>query len=358
MNKNKIILLTDSLGGGGAQRQLVGLAKMLHFDNKHVEVCTYFNNNFFKKDLDALGIINTVIPRSESKLTRIFAILKYIKKQKPRCVIAYQETPSLIAALCRCLGCRYKLLVSERNTTQRIGWNEMIRFFLYRWADAIVPNSYTQEKFLLEHYPYLKNKVSTVTNFVDLNKFKPSNHSLRIVPKILVVASIWPPKNTKGFIEACKILNKRGVKYQVDWYGKYETSSTYCTECENLLKEHSIANVHLLPKTYQIVEKYKDADFFCLPSFYEGTPNVLCEAIACGLPVICSDVCDNPIYVQEGKNGFLFDPANPQDIANKIEHLLALKAELYRSYSKHSRAIAEEKLSEKVFFNKYLKLII
>ena len=147
------------------------------------------------------------------------------------------------------------------------------------------------------------------------------------------------------------------MRYEVDWYGKYDTSTSYCKECEELLRDYNISNVHLLHKTNQILEKYKDADVFCLPSFYEGTPNVLCEAIACGLPIVCSRVCDNPIYVQEGKNGFLFDPANPQDVANKIEKILTINPEQYVSYSQYSRVIAEKKLSQNVFYAKYLQLL-
>lgn len=40
-------------------------------------------------------------------------------------------------------------------------------------------------------------------------------------------------------------------------------------------------------------------DYFCLPSFHERALRVLCEAISCGLPVVCSGVCDNLIYVRK-----------------------------------------------------------
>ena len=110
-------------------------------------------------------------------------------------------------------------------------------------------------------------------------------------------------------------------------------------------------------KSKNIKEKYQEADIFCLPSFYEGTPNVICEAISVGLPVVCSNVCDNSIYVHDGKNGLLFDPQNPSDIAEKIKALINMGDNEYLGMRRECRAIAEELLSPSVFLKKYQELI-
>ena len=110
-------------------------------------------------------------------------------------------------------------------------------------------------------------------------------------------------------------------------------------------------------KTTHIKEVYQDADYFCLPSFYEGTPNVICEAMACGLPVVCSDVSDNSRYVKEGENGFLFDPNDTSSIVSAFERIFVLSTEDNDSFRFRSRKIAEQKLSKEVFINSYIKLI-
>ena len=353
----KILLFTDSLGAGGAQRQLVGLAELLKDHKYSVKVCTYHNINFYKRIIDENKIVCDTIYR-KNYILRIIAISKYLKKENPNWVIAYQESPSLIACLAKLFGGRFKLIVSERNTTQYIGINERIRFFLYRIADKIVPNSHSQEKFLVEHYPWMNDKIQTITNFVDLYKFSYHPKKCNEKPLIVVAASVWPPKNTLGLIEAVRILSEKKYSFKIEWYGIVKGHEEYLNKCNELIDKYNLQNfIELLPKTNNIQEKYKSCDYFCLPSFYEGTPNVICEAMASGLPIVCSDVCDNSIYVKEDYNGFLFDPNNPIDIANNIENLLLLPIEKYNTMCKNSREIAEELLSEENFVKKYITLI-
>ncbi len=354
----KIILFTDSLGAGGAQRQLVGLATFLRQVGYSVKVCTYYDLDFYKSTLDDNQIPNELIPGVDSGKGRILAVRAYFKRENPNWVIAYQETPSLLACAAKILGCNYMLIVSERNTTQNIGMNERVRFFLYRWADAIVPNSYTQSDFLLSHYPWMKSKLTTISNFVDLKRFEFSSRHRRKKPLIVVAASIWPPKNTVGLIRAVKILKDRRASFRIEWYGIVDVSNDYLAQSQKLIKELELEDyINLLPKSKQIQEKYKDCDYFCLPSFYEGTPNVICEAMSCGRPVICSKVCDNPVYVAEDENGFLFDPKKPVSIADTIQRALQISDEKYLSYCSKSREKAERLLSGFFFVDKYITII-
>ena len=354
----KILLFTDSLGAGGAQRQLVGLAIMLKEKGYDVKVSTYYDIDFYKKQLDDAGVPNELIPGADNTKKRILAVRSYFKKEHADWVIAYQETPSLVACAAKVLGCNYKLMVSERNTTQVVGMNERVRFFLYRWADAIVPNSYSQEKYLAEHHPWMKRKLKTITNFVDLEHFNFVERKKRDVPEIAIAASIWEPKNTLGFIDAVTDLAKKSFKFHVSWYGKTESNIEYFNKCQSKIEDYGVQEyIELKEKTKQIKTVYQTADFFCLPSFYEGTPNVICEAISTGLPVACSDVCDNSIYVHEGVNGFLFNPLDTASIANAFEKMLYVDSTEYAKLSARSRAIAEEKLSQASFKNEYIEII-
>lgn len=354
----KILLFTDSLGAGGAQRQLVGLACMLANNGYQVKFLTYYNYDFYKHVLDSNNIENIVLSNAINPINRLLKVRNYIKSYAPDWVIAYQETPSLIACVAKLLGCNSKLLVSERNTTQKITFKDKIRFTFYRLADRIVPNSYTQAELLSKNYPWMKDRLQTITNFVDLNKFIFKIGELNNPPLIIVVSSIWPPKNTIGMIEAVRILVSLGYNFNIKWYGLVDDQVEYVSKCLNLIEEYKLNEyICLLPKIKNIEDKYKECNFLCLPSFYEGTPNVICEAIASGRPVICSDVCDNKRYVHEGVNGFLFNPKDSNDIAKSIVKALQLSTDNYMEMCKKCRKIAEELLDEMTFFEQYNAII-
>lgn len=354
----KIILFTDSLGAGGAQRQLVGLGIMLKNAGYDITVATYYDIDFYRSQLEDAGVRNVLVPKAADSKKRIMAVRSFFKKEQPDWVIAYQETPSFVACVAKILGGKFRLIVSERNTTQHIGRYERVRFFLYRWADAIVPNSYTQGEFLASHYPWMKKKLTTISNFVDLTQFSYVKKKKRKIPEIAVAASIWSSKNTLGFVDAIKILVNRGFKFHVSWYGKSESNLDYFNLCQQKIVKYDLQSyIELKDKTKQIKQVYQNADFFCLPSFYEGTPNVICEAMSCGCPVICSSVCDNSIYVEDGDNGFLFDPHNPKSMAESIGRALLVTDYEYAYLSNQSRNRAERLLSEKTFLDKYIKII-
>ena len=357
----RILLYTDSLGAGGAQRQLCGLAVLLKERGYQVDVATYCNIDFYKEDLDSNLVNNVVLESSNGLFSRINSLYKYIKTTKPQVVISYQETPSLISSCVRFLGLKFYLIVSERSTTQKIGLRERLRFLLYRWANKIVPNSFTQAKFLSDHYLWMRKRIKTIPNYVDLQHFA-FNPSLfldnNIVPQIAIAASIWPVKNTLRFIEAMRILKDRNVLCHVKWYGYTIANQDYFNIALNLIREYQLEEyIELLPKTQNIRDVYRQCHFLCLPSIYEGTPNVIAEAMATGRPILCSKVCDNPRYVVESVNGYLFDPYNPEDIAEQIIRGLSVSEQEYNQMCQESRKRAEEMLSMDIFINKYIEIL-
>ena len=355
----RILCLIDSLGPGGAQRQLVGLATFLKERGYDVIVATYHDNRFYVDQLLTAGVPYVYLKKAERSMTRIWHIARYIRKVKPDAVISYLETPSICTCVAKLFNHKFKLIVSERNTTQHTGRNEKIRFNLFRFADYVVPNAFAQEDYIKSTFPKLKNKVVTIPNFVDLDHFVPADRrSRRDIPEILIAATIWASKNTLGFIDAVAQLKEKGCKFHINWYGKDKTHLDYFAQCNEKIKHLGVDDcIELKEKTTKIKDAYQDANYFCLPSFYEGTPNVICEAMACGLPVACSDVCDNSKYVEEGVNGALFDPKDAEGTGNAIARLLSLSDADYNNYCRKSRQLAEEKLSKEKFVESYIKLI-
>jgi len=356
---SRILCLIENLGSGGAERQLTGLAVMLKQQGFDVEVWYYVKNEFYLPYLQENGVIGRYMPEAKSAKKRFFALRKHIKDYHPDTIISYSSSPSMIACVLKRFGAKFRLVVSERNTTQKLTRSEKLRFFCYHWADVLVPNSHSQAKFIDDHFPELSSKMKVITNFVETEKFKPAEE---VIPSheethMVCVGRLMPQKNLLRFIEAVGKLVATGYKLHVDWFGQ-DLKDAYSAECHKAIQERHLEQrfvFHAPSSTIQ--EEYQKAEVFCLPSLYEGFPNVLCEAMSCGRPVLCSRVCDNPSIVQEGENGLLFDPLNIDDMVTTIESYLELSQVKKNEMGVKSREIAIGLFSENTFINNYLELL-
>lgn len=355
----RILLFIDILGPGGAQRQLVGLAAYLKEKGYDVAIMTYYEHLFFTPFLKEHGVRTICVRGANSFFSKVSLIGKAIKAESPDWLISYIEGPSIIACILKMLGAKWKLAVSERNTTLKNNFREWRRFNIFRVADCVVTNSYSQQDFVNKHYSFLSPKVNTIINFVDIDYFKCKRQRVICEKKnIIIVSSINPHKNGLGLVRAVRLLADKTPNFHIQWYGLGPNKNPYGDQCKELIRELNVQDyLELLQRTSQIRDRYCEADILCLPSYYEGTPNVICEAMACGLPIVCSDVCDNGRYVVEGENGFLFDPSSPEDIADKLLSSISMNADQYLSYSRLSRLKAEQQFSKRRFTEQYIDLI-
>lgn len=355
----RILCLIENLGSGGAERQLSGLAVMLKQYGHEVFVGYYVNKDFYLPYLKENGVKALFFADASSSRKRFFALRKHIREIKPDTIITYSAAPSMIACVLKLTGGNFHLVVSERNTTQILTLRERLRFFCYRWADVIVPNSQSQANFIRKHYANLYGKVKVITNYVDINKFSPSESSLceHEPVKMICVGRMMPQKNIPRFIEAISRVRNDGYKIKVDWYGQ-DLQDAYSKECHDAISNYRLEGTfEFCPPSTNIQDVYRESDVFCLPSLFEGFPNVLCEAMSCGLPVICSRVCDNPNIISEGENGLLFNPLNIDDMAATIENFLVLSFDLKKKMGAKSRDIAVSLFSQDAFIKKYISIV-
>lgn len=350
----KILLLIESLGSGGAERQLVGLASQLKIMGNNVFVVTYEHKDFYASTLIKNGINYKEVAVGKSIFTRVFAIWKCIRGFNPCFIISFSRASSIIACALKLFNKKSNVLVSERNTTQVLSFSEKLKFFLYRYSDIIVPNSYSQETFIKKNYPRLANKCVVINNFVDIDVFNtPKNRTIDL-NRILVVARVSQQKNVLGFIKALATIKKYNPELTVDWYGD-QSDEPYYNNCVSFINNNNLSeSFHFHKPATNINKIYRDYSVFCLPSYYEGYPNVVCEAMSSGLVILCSDVCDNSRIVKSGENGFLFDPRNEQSIVDAFNCLFAQKPDEIRRIMSHNREQMVLNNSIESFTQKYL----
>lgn len=356
----KILCLIDTLGlDGGAERQMAGLAGMLHKHGYNVCLATYHKHDYNEILKENYGIESVHIKSGSNALSKLWAVRKFIKNGKFDIVIAYKDGATIIASLIKLFGLNSKLIVSERNTTTKLTLRERIKFFLYRQADAIVPNSYSQGKFIGQNYPNLACKVNVITNFTDINEFSPAeNDPNHECTHILVTARIAPQKNVIRFLNVVSKIKEQKLPIKITWYGDLSVLKDYGKEVIEIYQQQGLTDIlDFKGITKNITDAYRQCDIFCLPSLHEGFPNVVCEAMSCGKPILCSNVCDNPYIIEDGVNGWLFNPVDEDDIFVKIKNASMHKRARLNKIGLHNRKIAEKKFSRETFITDYINLI-
>lgn len=363
MNKTKKILcLIDTLGMGGAERQMIGVALFLKQKGYKVDLVTYYGHDFYAGLVEKYGLKSVTLHVKDNKWSKLQAVKRYIKASGGYdWVIAYKTGPAVIACMLKMLGAKFHLIVSERNTNQSISRGDKQKFFFYRWADYVVPNAYSQELFIKQNFKSLSSKIVTITNFTDTEHFNPVAFIANKKINIMTAARVAKQKNIQNYLEAIKRLKEEGYASRVhfDWYGDVQPGEEmYGDTCYRSRVELGVEDmIDFHPATRNIVTHYQSCDIFCLPSIYEGFPNVVCEAMSCGKPIVCSRVCDNPHIVQENVNGLFFNPEDVNSIYKGLKQMIEMSMDERMKYGIKSREIAETLFSKEAFVQKYIRLV-
>lgn len=355
----RILLITESLGSGGAERQICGLAAMLTAKGYECRLITYSDQHFYEEYLLKNKVDYEYVPSLLKKETRIIKLIKYFKQYRPTTIISY--LPSVNKSCClAAMFYKCRLIVSERNNNTSVTRADKILFNLYRIADFVVPNSYTQGEFIRKNFPFLNKKIVPIINFVDVNRFIPKEKNKRDCGTLhfVTMARFAPQKNCILFLEVVRKVKEMGLNVHFDWFGNKNFNRVYYDKIESIYKTLDIDDyLTLHDATQDIVEKYQDADVFILPSLFEGYPNVIIEAMCCELPVICSNVFENRYIVKEGENGFLFNPVNVDEIVASIRKMTELSPEQRKIIGKANRSVCLNRNSQAIFIEKYESLI-
>ena len=181
------------------------------------------------------------------------------------------------------------------------------------------------------------SKIHLIYHGVDVARFRPLTFaptraatfeaSLPKPPLILSVGRLVAKKGHPFLIQACQILKQKGHHFVCDIYG----TGPLRTELEKLVQQLDVEDCVSLQGARtqeELVAIYQAAHVFVLAPFIledgdrDGLPNVLLEAMACGLPVIASDISGIPELITNNETGLLVAPRDVSGLASALERML------------------------------------
>jgi glycosyltransferase involved in cell wall biosynthesis len=351
------LVVVDHLGLGGAQRQVVELARGLKARGHGVDIFIYFPQYRFFRAL----VEEHQIPIHEYRKGKGFSVgvvrqlRSLLRGGKFDVVVSYLNSPNVYTELASALVQHAAtVIVSERcsHHDDKSALVSITRRLLHALSDCVVTNSETHAVWLKRKW-WLTHKVACIYNGLDLGARDPA----RVVPgggaqlRLLAVGRVCPQKNVTGLIVALEIFRwEHGYVPRISWVGKREggrEGRRYERQVNELLSglPEVSRQWRWLGEQPDMGQLLREHDALIHPSLYEGLPNAVCEALGAGMPVLISNVCDHPLLVADNERGFVFDPSEPRSIAGAIGKLVHLNPGAWRNFCANARRYAEENLS-------------
>ena len=338
----KIQFLTRSLGCGGAERQLVLMAKALARTHQ-VEVVTFYSgDNHFADDQALAPLLHSLNKRGRwDVLPFVARFVRHVRQTRPDVVYAFMGPASLVALTARMAAPGTRVVWGIRSSNMaldRYDWLaarlRRLECRLSRFADLLISNSQAGRDQALAD-GFVNRRILVIDNGIDTSVFQrrpgaPDALARRLglppgTPLVGTMARIDPMKGYEVFLQAAERLHQAmpQVHFVAGGAGAADYAATLRAQAQALgLERH----VHWLGQVDDVSALYSAFDLYTSASvFGEGFSNSVGEAMACGAPCVVTDVGDAARIV--GETGTVVPAGNAQALADGWRQILALPVE-------------------------------
>jgi glycosyltransferase involved in cell wall biosynthesis len=356
----KILFLMRSMAVGGTQRQVTVLCRELLRRGHEVTVLLYYTGEPLDAELRERGarIIDLKKRGRWHNFSFLMRLIWAVRTEKPDVVYAHLPLPNLLALLLRYVGngCAVACGVRASDMNQpKLDWlmhlSAQLERRLVRHADVVIVNSRTGARYLrgdreLPNLVLIENGIETESFSFDESGRRRMRSTWQLpdeTPVIGCVARLDPMKDHVTLLRAFALLRNSYPEARLICVGTMVES--YASELMGLARQLQIDSaVRWIERESQLRDLYSAFDALCLSSVSEGFPNVLAEAMACGVPCVATDVGDASRILSSAD--FLVPPRDPDSLARALAGALAqgrtfseLRTEkIGREFSVHSLA--------------------
>lgn len=307
-------------------------------------------------------------------LRLLLCFIKIYKKLKPVAALHFNNKPdiygSMAASLCSIpsfnnitgLG----VVAEKKGLTAKIVYTMYKAAFFPKKAFVFFQNKNDRDFFILKSLCNPGKTEVIPGSGVDIDFFRPDyeggNNNISAVPNT---------ENGVRFLFSGRLLTTKGCGDFIEAAAAVKTE--YPTACFDLIGEHDSSNPIYIPEkqleeavkngtvtwhglTEDVRPYIKQADCVVLPSYYrEGVPRVLLEAAAMGKALIAADSPGTKEPVEEGINGYLCQPADPENLEEKMKKYISLPIIEKKRMGEASRNIAETRFADTIVAEAYIK---
>lgn len=192
---------------------------------------------------------------------------------------------------------------------------------------------------------------------INISAFQPNGYMKNEDFTFILIARLLIDKGVEEFVEAVRILKKKGLKARFLVFGNIEANHKRAISIDKVSAWAKEGIIEYMGVTDNIKEQVGHSDCVVLPSYREGTPRTLLEGGSMAKPLIATDVPGCNDVVINGFNGLLCKAKNSKHLAAKMEQLMSLPAAEIDTMGQNSRKLIVEKYDENIVIDKYQSAI-
>lgn len=339
----RLAFLIRDLGHGGAQRQLVTLAKALAARGGFEVTVVHFYPGFFEQELNAAGVQTRCVgKRHRWDLLGFFArLLGVFRELRPHVIHGYLHESNLMALLLKPWCGFPKIFWGIRDSqTDADTWGVLgklsfrLNCLLSGYADGIIANSRAGRHCYLGH-GYPRRGFEVVPNGIDIQRFAlrgkvPAGNTFTLIGRL------HPMKDHATFLKA--LAEVPAAEGRIIGNG----DAAYAREMKSLAARLGVdSRVSWEPARDDLPSLYPTLNCLVSSSAYgEGFSNVIGEAMACGVPCIASDVGDSAWLLQNDR--WVFPAGDSQALAERMRRFLDLDVQSREVLGQQNRQRIED----------------
>lgn len=354
----KIAFVIDNLSYGGAQRQLAILTAALRSQVDPIVCCMSQLVQPYGPEIERGGAAVLEFQRRGGfEAARLRALIDALQRERVDLVHGFLDAANVYSYIAA-RRIHRPAVASLRNQRLRVGG---VRRFVLSWvlrhADWVTANSNTGRDFLLGDIGVAPEKVTVVPNCIDpallVNTVAHDGpeRDEQTVETIGFAGRLEPEKRVDALVRAFSSIRRRrqGVRLTLVGAGSQREA------IDQLIADMDLTDtVTMVGGVDNAVTYIENFSVLALPSMLEGTPNVVMEAMALGVPVVATPVGDVPELVVDGQTGRFIRDVSPDGIADAIESVLddaslratARRVGPQRMRERHSVGVAVDRLME------------